>query len=135
MDGQSLTIIRGVSGSGKSDFGLWLMHGKTDTVLLSADHYRYDKKGEYKYDKSKDEEVYRRCFEETASYIEAGYSVIVANTFTKESEFEKYVQLAREQNVKFYSVVMERRHAGRNTHGVPKEKIKEQAQRFELKLT
>lgn len=135
MEGQSLTIVRGVQGAGKSEFGLWLIHGKDNTVLLSTDHYFYNKKGEYQFDPRKLKQAHERCQEECAAYLERGYSVIIANTFSREREIKPYQDMAAEFNVRFYSVIVEHRHNGKNLHGVPEDKVKDVAKRFSVKLS
>lgn len=135
MEGQSLTLVRGVQGAGKTDFALWLMHGKDLTVCLSADHHMLDKDGKYKFDPTKLKAAHKKCYEECTAYLEAGYSVVVHNTFSQNWEFEPYVELASELGVRLYSVIVEHRHEKRNIHGVSDKKVKEVAQRFEMKLT
>jgi predicted kinase len=135
MDGQSLTLVRGTQGAGKTDFALWLMHGKDQTVCLSADHYMVGADGKYKFDPAKLKAAHKKCYEEAAAYLESGYSVVVHNTFSQEWEFQPYVDLAAEWDVKMYSIVVEHRHAKRNIHGVSDTKVKQVAQRFDLKLT
>jgi hypothetical protein len=135
MEGQSLTIVRGVQGSGKSEFGLWLVHGKDKIVLLSTDNYFLDKNGKYQFDPRKLKQAHERCQQECAAYLEAGYSVVVANTFSREREVAPYKAIADDRGVRFYSIITECRHRGSNVHGIPADKVKEVANRFSIKLT
>lgn len=134
MEQQSLTLIRGVQGSGKTSFGLWLIEGKDKTVLLSSDNYFLDKKGRYNFDAKKLNWAHKRCQEECQAYLEAGYSVIVANTLSREAEMTPYLTIGEKLGVRIYSIIMEKRHNGTNIHGVPEGKVKEVEKRFSVKL-
>lgn len=134
MENKSLTLVRGLPGSGKSKFAHFLVHGKDNIVVLSVDNYYLDNKGNYRYDKKKEQQNHEKCREECAAYLERGFSVIVANTFTRDSELAPYESLANEHNATFYSVIMERRHAGKNVHGIPEEKVYEMHKKFVVKL-
>lgn len=134
MEQQSLTLVRGVQGAGKTSFGLWLIEGKDKTVLLAADHFFTDAKGKYHFDAKKLGWAHKRCQEECQAYLEAGYSVIVTNTMSKESEIKPYLDLAAKLGVRVYSVIMEKRHDGTNIHGVPETKVKEVEKRFSIQL-
>jgi len=130
MDGQSLTLVRGVMGAGKSDFALWLIHGKDSTVILSADHHIPEK-----FEVKDLKDAYQKCLEETEAYLERGYSVIVTNVFEKSKDIAPYTQLAKDFGIKLYSVIVEHRHDGTTTKNVSEDKLKRSANRFEMKLT
>ena len=135
MDGQSLTIVRGVPGAGKSEFANFLALGKDKVVVLSSDNYFIDPKTkEYKFDAKKLAANHERCFQEAFSYLEAGYSVIVANTFTKETEVAPYKELAAQFKCRFNSIIVEHRHTGQNIHNVPEETIEAMRRRFSIVL-
>jgi hypothetical protein len=60
--------------------------------------------------------------------------VVVSNTFTQEWEMEPYNKLAEKYGYKVFSVIVENRHGGVNTHGVPEDKLEIMKNRFEVKL-
>ena len=60
--------------------------------------------------------------------------IAVSNTFTQEWEMEAYYNLAKEFNYKVFSIIVENRHDGVNSHGVPEEKLEQMKNRFEIKL-
>jgi len=47
---------------------------------------------------------------------------------------ENYFNLAERYGYRVYSLIVENRHNGINTHDVPAEKIEQMRQRFEVKL-
>jgi hypothetical protein len=60
--------------------------------------------------------------------------IAVSNTFTQEWEMEAYYNLAKEFNYKVFSMIVENRHDGVNSHGVPEDKLEAMKSRFEIKL-
>jgi hypothetical protein len=60
--------------------------------------------------------------------------IAVSNTFTQEWEMEPYNKLAEKYGYKVFSVIVENRHGGVNTHGVPEDKLEIMKNRFEVKL-
>jgi hypothetical protein len=60
--------------------------------------------------------------------------IVVSNTFTQEWEMEPYYSLAKEYGYKVFSIIVENRHGGVNTHGVPEDKLQAMKDRFEIKL-
>jgi hypothetical protein len=47
---------------------------------------------------------------------------------------EAYYSLAKQYDYQVHSVVVENRHGGVNTHGVPEDKLEVMKNRFEVKL-
>jgi hypothetical protein len=47
---------------------------------------------------------------------------------------EAYYDLAKEFNYKVFSIIVENRHDGVNSHGVPEDKLEAMKSRFEIKL-
>jgi hypothetical protein len=61
-------------------------------------------------------------------------SIVVSNTFTQEWEMNSYFKLAEKYDYKVFSLIVENRHGGKNTHGVPDEKLGIMKNRFEIQL-
>lgn len=131
---KSLYIIRGIPGSGKSTFAKSLVVNK-DYCHKEADMFFIDDDGNYDFNPSKLKEAHQWCQEEVEFLMRLGHtSVVVSNTFTQEWEMEPYNKLAEKYNYKVFSVIVENRHDGDNTHGVPEDKIELMKNRFEIKL-
>lgn len=131
---KTLYIVRGIPGSGKSTFAKTLggTHFETDEFFMVD--------GEYKFDPTKLKEAHRWCQDSvnTAMILNhtAGLNnvIVVSNTFTQEWEMEPYFQMADTYGYKVFSVIVENRHGGINTHGVPEGKLQAMRDRFEFKL-
>lgn len=131
---KTLYIVRGIPGSGKSTFAKTLggTHFETDEFFMVD--------GEYKFDPTKLKEAHRWCQDSvnTAMILNhtAGLNnvIVVSNTFTQEWEMEPYFQMADTYEYKVFSVIVENRHGGINTHGVPEDKLQAMRDRFEFKL-
>lgn len=85
----TLTLIRGLPGSGKSTFAKTLP-GKH----LEADMYFIDEDGKYVYRPQEIALAHRWCQQQTEYWLAQGQSVVVANTFVCQWEMDVYRQLA-----------------------------------------
>ena len=47
---------------------------------------------------------------------------------------EPYFELAKKNGYEVFTIIVENRHGGLNQHGVPKDKIEQMKNRFEIKL-
>ena len=94
----NLIIVRGFPGSGKSKVAKKLAE-KLKYYHFEANMYFTDSNGTFKYDKSKLADAHNWCFDQARDCIRAGYDVIVANTFTRIWELEKYLRIAGVENV------------------------------------
>ncbi len=84
-----VTILRGISGSGKS---YWANQWKDKAVIVSADAYFFNEAGEYVFDMQKRPEYHRRCFRAFLRALEASTPwVIVDNTNITAWELSPYV--------------------------------------------
>lgn len=128
-----LYLIRGVSGAGKSTFAQRLWEAGVVDRVFEADDWFYSE-GEYKFDATKLRAAHNVCQYNTYFSLKHGFSVAVANTSTTEKEVQTYKEIADDLNAHFISVIIENRHGGVNTHGVPEEKIQQMKDRFNVKL-
>lgn len=131
---QTLYLIRGVPGSGKSTFANQLLRQGVVHQVLEADKYFIDGEGKYNFDPSKLREAHEWCQLRTKKYLLDGDSVAVANTSTTEKEVAIYQQIAELTGSNFVSIIVENRNNTENQHGVPPEKIQQMKNRFSLKL-
>ena len=60
--------------------------------------------------------------------------IVVANTFTQDSEMSEYYSLAENYNYRVHSLIVENRHGNISLHDVPPETIEKMKQRFSVKL-
>ena len=128
-----LILLRGVPGCGKSTLADQMVTLGFADVSYEADEY-FTIGGEYKFDPTKLHQAHQWCQDMTRSALRKGRYVVVSNTSTTEKEVEVYRQMAQECGSEFISLVVENRHGGENTHGVPAEKLQQMRQRFSVKL-
>lgn len=141
MEEKVLYIVRGLPGSGKSTFANKLARDN-DYLVCEADKYFTDKKtGEYKFDASKIKDAHKYCQDLVETYMSDSLvndqwyrEIIVSNTFTQEWEMKPYFELAEKYGYKVFVTIVENRHGGKNTHGVPDDKLEIMKNRFEIKL-
>jgi predicted kinase len=133
-----LILLRGLPGSGKSTLGEVVMHypGSTNSNnVLSADDFFITENGEYNFDPTKLKEAHNscllRCVERMKNEL---VKIVVANTFTQEWEMEKYFEIAERYKYRTHTIIVENRHDGENIHGVPKDKLQQMKDRFQIKL-
>lgn len=131
-----LHIIRGLPGSGKSTLAANMRsvtrtNGKFNPVcvVVEADQF-FLRNGHYVYDKRLIGTAHSWCFATATRDLRCETNVIVANTFTKLWEMERYFEL---QCIlpKLKIFVTELKTQFENVHGVPKEKVEEMATRWE----
>ena len=137
---KTLYILRGLPGSGKST----LANSIVDTIAVcEADQYFVNQEtGEYKFNPDEIKIAHQWCRDEVESRMKYNqdtygldYSeIVVSNTFTQEWEMEPYLKLAEKYGYTVFSLIVENRHGGKNTHGVPDEKVELMKNRFQIKL-
>lgn len=129
----TLYLIRGVPGSGKSSLARILLANQVVDDIAEADDF-FVQDGLYSFDASKLREAHGWCQKHTENCLDKGLSIAVSNTSTTEKEVETYRKIAEQYGAKFVSLIVENRHEGKNTHGVPEEKIQQMKDRFTIKL-
>ena len=126
---KQLILLRGLPGSGKS----------TLAKVIGGEHYEADiffwNHGKYEFEPSKLKYAHEWCQDQVLMSMDRGDAIIVvSNTFTQEWEMDAYYSLAKQYDYQVHSVVVENRHGGVNTHGVPEDKLEVMKNRFEVKL-
>jgi predicted kinase len=133
---RNLYLLRGLPGSGKSTLARFV-----GDAFVEADMF-FLKNGKYEFDGSKIRDAHAWCQSTVREWMQMNadtygleYSEIaVSNTFTQEWEMEAYYNLAKEFNYKVFSMIVENRHDGVNSHGVPEDKLEAIKSLFEIKL-
>ena len=131
---KELLLLRGCPGSGKSTLAKSLggFHVEADMYFIND--------GEYKFDGSKIKDAHEWCQNEVNTAMILNHTtgvnkrIVVSNTFTQEWEMKAYTDLAESYDYRVYSLIVENRHGGVNEHGVPKDKLEQMKNRFEVKL-
>jgi predicted kinase len=126
-----LYIVRGIPGSGKSTFAKTLGGQNYEADMFFIDPIS----GEYKFDVSKIKLAHEWCQNRVEGDMILNMNkIVVSNTFTQEWEMEPYFELAKKYGYKTFSIIVENRHGGTNTHGVPEDKLELMRNRFNVKL-
>jgi hypothetical protein len=121
---QRLVIIRGIPGSGKTTYAKSLGIDQH----YEADMY-FDLYNGGQFDPKKIKLAHEWCQNNVRYALTVGADVVVSNTFTRKWEMEPYLKMAQEFGITPEIVVC--RGTYQNVHGVPPEKVKEMADRFE----
>ena len=134
---KTITLIRGISGCGKTTVAQQLALGGC-RKLLAADDFFISDDGEYVFNPRELPYAHEWCREEAEAAIQAGLHVIVHNTFTQRWEMEPYLQLANKYGVRVTVISLfdggctNEELASRNVHGVPLEGIASMRERWEF---
>jgi predicted kinase len=132
---KELFLLRGLPGSGKSTLAKSLRGKSFEGKHFEADMYFVDAEGNYKFEPKDIKNAHNWCQKNVEISMLAGEKrIIVSNTFTQEWEMEVYYMLAEKYEYTVYSLIVENRHNGVNTHDCPADKIEIMRNRFEIKL-
>ena len=125
----TLTLIRGLPGSGKTTLGKLLSSKYSIGCHYEADYYFEDEHtGEYVFDASKLYQAHEWCKAQTRISLMNNFDVIVSNTFTTLKEMKPYTDMA--QGLGCALNVIECKGQFGNIHDVPKETIDKMRQRW-----
>ncbi len=134
---KNLYIIRGLPGSGKSTIAKSL--GKP-WQIFEADQF-FMKNGKYEFDGSKLKDAHDWCKRKVQYWMHPSLvrplffrNIVISNTFTQEWEMRFYQIIAKKYGYRVHTIIVENRHGGVNTHGVPEEKLEQMKERFQIKL-
>ena len=89
---QTLLLVRGLPGSGKTTFAS--DYARQGWCHVEADQFMIDDRGDYRFEHSRLAQAHRLCFETAAAALFAGRNVVVANTFIELWEMANYRHLA-----------------------------------------
>jgi len=132
-----LFILRHVSGAGSSTLAKFLIKN----LNCSSSHYEADfwmeKDGKYEFSPTKLGFAHNSCKRAVELDMAKNISFIcVSNTFTRESEIEPYILLAKQYGYNYTSLVVENRNDTKSIHSVPQETLLRQEinLKYSLKL-
>lgn len=139
MREQTLYIIRGIPGAGKSTLGNAIKDAlnKRAGYEICEEHENdkfftkvNPKTGveEYNWNPRRMGAAIHDCEDKVRAALEDGKDCVVANTFTKKSEFINYINMALELGVDY--VVIKCDGGFQNLHSVPEETLKNMRERM-----
>lgn len=130
MAEKSLIILRGLPGSGKSSLASLL-----SKAICSADDYLINREGNYIWTESRVIQAHKWCERKCERFMKKQiFLIVIDNVSVKSKDMRPYRKLAKEYGYKVYSVIVENRHRGINTHNVSKEIMKSMRKKFEIYL-
>lgn len=134
MTDKVLIIIRGLPGSGKSYLASDIRFAALEYGIFcesfEADDYFRMKTGTYEFVPSEVPKAHQYCYTRCQDAMKHGITkVIVSNTATRQWEYQKYIDLAREHGHKVQ--VIDVHGEFENIHGVPEEHLTKMAERWE----
>lgn len=133
---ETLYIIRGCSGSGKSTFAKELSVAMSG-YHLEADMFMYTEGGVYDWQASKLKTAHMWVFQRLRNYMSSRFSpLILSDTNVRKRDLQVYLDLAKDNGYRVVSLVLENRHGSSSIHDVPDKTMRRQesALRESLKL-
>jgi len=127
-----LFIIRGLPGCGKTTLAKSIAPG---AVCQADDFFVDDETGKYEFVPHLLNQAHNECYLKCYRLMNKNEpKIAVCNTGTREWEFKDYIELAKAKGYMVHVMVVEHRHGGENTHGVPQDAIDKMKRRFEVSL-
>lgn len=125
----TLTLVRGLPGSGKSTYAKKLIE-RTDAQHFEADMFFERHPNGYEFNFKLLEAAHQWCYSRAVHELWCGNDVVVSNTFTKMWEMRQYLEIPLiVDNVQIQ--VVEMRTQFQNIHGLPEAKMEVMRARWE----
>lgn len=127
---KEIILLRGIPGCGKTTIA-----NKFSGILVEANHFFYDEKGNYNFDVKLISEAHKFCQNKVASLMNLNSRlIIVSNTFIEEWELEPYFILANKYGYTISSLIVENRHNSDSIHSVSLERRMEMKDKLMLNI-
>ena len=125
-----LIIIRGLQGSGKSTvaelFG-------TKAICCADDYFM--RGGKYQWYGHILPAAHAWCIKKCRRFMKKqACRIVIDNTNVKARDLVPYTDLARQFGYMVHTIIVENRHGGVNSHGVPQEALERLEAKFDIKL-
>ncbi len=120
---KSLTLIRGIPGSGKTTTAM-----KMGVAHIEADMF-FDKNGEYCFEGSKIKDAHAWCQSQVMFHLNQDKSVVVSNSFVKIDEMKPYVEFCKKYGASLQ--IIECNGNYRSIHDVPDSTIEHMRRNWE----
>lgn len=117
----TLTIIRGLPGSGKTTLAQQL-----GQPYFEADQFFMDATGNYSFQANRLGEAHAWCLESVKATLESGQDCTVSNTFTRRWEMQPYMDLG------FPVRIVEVHGPWKSIHPIPEKSIAAMRDRWEV---
>jgi predicted kinase len=135
QEANSLILLRGLPGSGKTSLAKVLSEGGKYPVYSVDDYFTNIETGEYVFDYKNNQYAYKQCEERTEQSMQKdAEKILVHNTFTMDWELEPYFKLAAKYNYRLFVATVENYHGTGNVHGVSEEQLQKMAEKYKVKL-
>lgn len=104
----TMVILRGLSGSGKSKLAEIIKEENNNTVIVSADNYFFNEAGEYKYDSQKLDDAHQFSYRTAKMCIRnLCKTIVIDNTNSTLKEYKNYIQLGESNDYKIIILEIE----------------------------
>ncbi len=131
----SLILLRGLPGSGKTTLAKELSESGKYPVFSVDDYFTDRVTNEYKFEFDKNHLAYKYCEENTKQSMQKNVSkIFIDNVFSLEWEIEPYFKLASEFKYRIFIVTVENRHKNKNIHQISDEQIQKMAEKYKVSL-
>lgn len=132
----TLTLIRGLPGSGKSTYAKEILNKSPqarwkEIRFFESDDFFTKSDGSYKFDNKLIGHAHQWCFQSTLKALNQNYDVVVANTFTTSWEMRRYVFEVKDYIANLTINIIELKTSFGSIHNVPQETLDKMAQRWE----
>jgi predicted kinase len=135
QENNSLILLRGLPGSGKTTLAKVLSEEGKYPVYSVDDYFTNKETGEYLFDYKNNHYAYTQCQEQTEqSMLQKAKKIIVHNTFTMDWELEPYFKLAAAHNYSLFVATVENYHESGNVHDVSAGQLQKMAEKYKVKL-
>ena len=131
----SLILLRGLPGSGKTTLAKELCENGKYPVFSVDDYFTHSSTNEYKFEFDKNHLAYKKCEDNVKQkMIKKSPKIFIDNVFSLEWEMEPYFKLASEFNYRIFVVTVENRHKNKNIHKISEDQIKKMAEKYKVIL-